>query len=537
MLRAWSRHLRNLLPGRRPRAGSGTRARRKAALCLEVLDRRLTPSLAAVSSTAFPFSAVVSVEATFPHGGPGNGPAYVHGSGAVIDRFHVLTAGHMIYDASYGGFATSVVVTPAENGNYAPFGTARMVWERVYNGWEAYSSQHPGQTGQGAADIGLITLDTAIGDRTGWFGMYYYNTNDPGQLNGIYGNLSLNTAGYPGSNLHPVSLNDGEVARGDTMYHDFGRVSGVSSDGSLVEYPQLETHPGQSGSPVWFYDGHTDSSIGIDAVEVGTGFGTCITQQMYNDFHSAMDYDATNRPPQPAGGSSGTTYSVRSFSYDARVDSTTTWTPPNNATAVDAAAPAAAPTTAALTLSASVPSATVGRPVTLTALVTAPGSATPGGTVTFYDNGTVLGQAPLYSYFGYAYATWSTSDLAVGSHTLTAVYGGDDSHEGGAWGAAAVQITPVVHTTPAGSQGVTPAAPLHVHASLITRRVGRRKALFIHLTFSNGRAAEDVRSPFQSPVFKGITVAVKDANGDGSDDSVVVTARKGRTTRTATLAV
>lgn len=535
MLRAWSRYLRNLLSGRQPQACPGTRGRRKATLCLEVLDSRLTPSLSAVSSTAYPFSAVVSVEATFPHGGPGNGPVYMHGSGALIDRFHVLTAGHMVYDASYGGFATSIVVTPAESGTYAPFGSARMVWERVYTNWEVYSSQHPGQTGQGATDVGLVTLDQAIGDRTGWFGMYYQNTNNPGQLNGIYGNMSLNTAGYPGSNLNPAYLNDGQVARGDTMYHDFERVSGVSNDGSLVEYPQLETHPGQSGSPVWFYDGHNASSTGIEAVEVGSGFGTRITQQMYNDFHSAMNYDATNRPPQAASGSPGTTYAVRSLTYNASVDSTTTWTPPSNATTVVAAPPTTSPST--VSVSASAPSASAGQPVTLTADVTAPVSTAPTGTVTFYDNGTVLGQAPLNSYFGFAYATWKTSALGVGSHTITAVYSGDDSHDGSTWGATTVQIAPAPPTPPPPPPAVSPGVPLHVRASLITRRVGKRKAQFIHLTFSDGRAAEDVRSPFQAPAFKGITVAVKDTNGDGSDDTILVTARKGKVTRTATLAV
>jgi autotransporter-associated beta strand protein len=66
----------------------------------------------------------------------------------------------------------------------------------------------------------------------------------------------------------------------------------------------------------------------------------------------------------------------------------------------------------------------VGQSVTLTATVTAmaPGGGTPTGTVTFQDGVTVLGNGSLDSN---GRATFSTSSLALGTHTITAVYGGD----------------------------------------------------------------------------------------------------------------
>jgi V8-like Glu-specific endopeptidase len=318
MLSSWCRALRSRLQplSRRPAAA---RPRRTVPPRLEALEDRLTPSLSTVyNTTAFPFRAVVDLQVTFPD------HQQFHGSGALIDRFHVLTAGHMLYSYQDGGLASSVVVTPARSGNYAPYGTATMVWERVYSRWEQASRDHPGTSEPGDYDIGLITLNKAIGDLTGWFGMYYQTTNDPGQLGNLYSGLSLNTAGYPGSNLEPARLLNGTTAYGTTMYHDFGRVSGVndhpwydfwsdrSSDGLLLEYSQstIETHPGQSGSPVWYYDGQSLNSIGIDGVDVAgdgsTGYATRITQQMYNDFHGAMNYDAAYRPPQPAYAASGT---------------------------------------------------------------------------------------------------------------------------------------------------------------------------------------------------------------------------------------
>ncbi|WP_326608936.1 Ig-like domain repeat protein [Streptomyces scopuliridis] len=80
-----------------------------------------------------------------------------------------------------------------------------------------------------------------------------------------------------------------------------------------------------------------------------------------------------------------------------------------------------AATTTALT---SAPDPSVfGQPKTLTATVTAvpPGAGTPTGTVSFFDGATLLGTATLTV----GVATFTTSALGVGSHSLTAVYGGD----------------------------------------------------------------------------------------------------------------
>ena len=66
---------------------------------------------------------------------------------------------------------------------------------------------------------------------------------------------------------------------------------------------------------------------------------------------------------------------------------------------------------------------TYGSSVTFTATVT-PSSAT--GTVTFYDNGGQIGTGSLSG----GSATFSTSTLAVGSHPITASYGGSGNYNG-----------------------------------------------------------------------------------------------------------
>jgi Bacterial Ig-like domain (group 3)/Autotransporter beta-domain len=83
----------------------------------------------------------------------------------------------------------------------------------------------------------------------------------------------------------------------------------------------------------------------------------------------------------------------------------------------------------ATTLTASPNPSTPGQAVTFTATVKPAGvSGTPTGTVTFKDGGTTLG-APV-TLNGSGSATFTTSTLASGSHTITAIYSGDPSFAG-----------------------------------------------------------------------------------------------------------
>ena len=81
-------------------------------------------------------------------------------------------------------------------------------------------------------------------------------------------------------------------------------------------------------------------------------------------------------------------------------------------------------------INASLPQSTFGQAVVFTATFSAPanGSDPMNGTVAFYDGSTLLGSAPLIGTGGASRggtASFSTSDLAVGNHNLSAVYSGD----------------------------------------------------------------------------------------------------------------
>jgi hypothetical protein len=99
----------------------------------------------------------------------------------------------------------------------------------------------------------------------------------------------------------------------------------------------------------------------------------------------------------------------------------------------------AQPVATATTLTASPTSATTGTAVTLTAVVKeSPGSAIPTGSVTFLDGTATLGVGTLDAT---GTASFSTSLLTAGTHSLTANYGGDANNGGSASSEITVIIT------------------------------------------------------------------------------------------------
>jgi hypothetical protein len=82
-------------------------------------------------------------------------------------------------------------------------------------------------------------------------------------------------------------------------------------------------------------------------------------------------------------------------------------------------------------------SAVFGQAITIVATVTA--AVTPSGTVTFSDGGTPLATVPLN---GSGQATLTTADLAIGSHSITATYGGDAHFVATISGSASESVAP-----------------------------------------------------------------------------------------------
>jgi Bacterial Ig-like domain (group 3) len=92
-----------------------------------------------------------------------------------------------------------------------------------------------------------------------------------------------------------------------------------------------------------------------------------------------------------------------------------------------------------MTLMSSPNPSTPGQPVTFTATLTCP-IALPSGTVTFFDNGSPTASLPLNIKAAPPVATFTTSTLAPGSHSITATYSGG----GGCAAATSNIVTQVV---------------------------------------------------------------------------------------------
>jgi len=102
--------------------------------------------------------------------------------------------------------------------------------------------------------------------------------------------------------------------------------------------------------------------------------------------------------------------------------------------------------TPAIAVSSSQNPAQVSQPVTFTAAVTSP-AGTPTGVVTFWDGTTQLGTGTLTA----GMATYATSSLALGTHSITAQYSGDANFIG-------VTSAPLTQTETSFSIGLAPGA-------------------------------------------------------------------------------
>jgi hypothetical protein len=123
-----------------------------------------------------------------------------------------------------------------------------------------------------------------------------------------------------------------------------------------------------------------------------------------------------------------------------------------------------APTTTTVSSSAN-PSS--GGPITFTATVTGPsGMAVPSGSVLFNDNttGKPLGRGTLDAN---GHATFTTSDLAVGTHTIAAAYLGDNANFAASFGTLTETVAEPPVVVPTAPVLVTPAPSVPLSSPLV----------------------------------------------------------------------
>jgi len=228
--------------------------------------------------------------------------------------------------------------------------------------------------------------------------------------------------GFPGVGTLPISINTaGDVAG---AYTDANRVAHAfvrSANGAITTFDA----PGASTGT-----GMLPGTVGGSISDAGNIAG------MYSDasavlhgFVRAANGTITTFDAPGVGAGMGIVQGTAGFSINAAGNITGAYT---DASAVvhgfvltPATGGSQSPTKTNLTSGAN--PAIVNSFVTFTAMVAPTGTMPPTGTVTFQDGATVIGTATLNAS---SVATFTTSGLGMGVHSITAVYGGDASNAG-----------------------------------------------------------------------------------------------------------
>jgi hypothetical protein len=163
------------------------------------------------------------------------------------------------------------------------------------------------------------------------------------------------------------------------------------------------------------------------SVLLGNGDGT---------FRASVNYAAGSNPVFVA---------VGDFNGDGKPDLAVANSGSNNVTIFLNTTPGSAKAATSITLTSSPNPSMFGQAVTLTATVTpSTGSGISTGTVAFKDGAATIGSATLNQS---GQATLSIATLAVGKHTITAIYGGDSGFKDSASSALTQTVNPAATST------------------------------------------------------------------------------------------
>ncbi len=186
-------------------------------------DRKKVPN-----PEAHPYRVHGHMLMTFP-----NGKRYI-GSGTLVNRRHVLTAGHCVYSSKDGGWATTVLFNAAQTGSNYPFGNTSALNLLSVSGWT--------QDNDSNYDYAMLILDQDLGNETGWMGIVAFDSDTE------LIKKRVNVTGYPGD------LDDGRV-----MYTHADIIKSVARERFLYD---IDTYGGQSGSGVWsVFPGHEGEKV------------------------------------------------------------------------------------------------------------------------------------------------------------------------------------------------------------------------------------------------------------------------------------
>jgi V8-like Glu-specific endopeptidase len=206
---------------------------------LDISADRIDNRAPVSDTTAYPFSAICSLEIS-KGGGSQVGTGFLV---RVNGKTGVVTAGHnIVHNAKLGaGTVNSITVYPGRNGENG-FTEREVVSDasRMIVSSEWLNSKNP------LLDWGLLVLQNDFGKTFGHLGMQEW---DPSDLR----KKRFNVVGFPGSSTTTAP-------RPYSMWGDAGRIFWVGE--KTVRY-SMDTTGGQSGCPVYAYNGDVATAVGV----------------------------------------------------------------------------------------------------------------------------------------------------------------------------------------------------------------------------------------------------------------------------------
>lgn len=275
------------------------------------------------------------------------------------------------------------------------------------------------------------------------------STAPTGSVTFFDGTTKLGTANLSTSNgVTTATLPDSTLPLGDrTISADYSGDGGKTFQPSrnFVEFTQTvnqaESSTSLSSKPnpsVWGQSVTFTATVSAKSPGAGNPSGTVEFKDGSGDISecSAQTVDTTSETATcTTSGLGVTSHSVTAI-YSGDSNFTGSSTPSADTQAVGKASSSTGP------LSSSSSAVTKGQSVTFTAPVTAvsPGAGTPTGTVTFYDGSKSIGTGVLGANLNPpGVASFSTTGLAAGAHSITASYGGDGNFNASSKSAAMTQ--------------------------------------------------------------------------------------------------
>ncbi|HET9530914.1 MAG TPA: serine protease [Blastocatellia bacterium] len=177
------------------------------------------------------------------------------GTGWLIGPRTIMTAGHCVYMHDHGGWAKSISVIPAMEGQSQPYGVYKSTRFSAVDGWTVNRDSD--------FDYGVILLNEPVGNQAGWFAFAAFGED-------LLRSVDANISGYPA---------DREAAA-----RQFFHARKIVRASHRRIYYEIDTYGGQSGAPVWLKVNGKRVAVGVHTTGSSTAnFGTLITKEVFNN--------------------------------------------------------------------------------------------------------------------------------------------------------------------------------------------------------------------------------------------------------------